>query len=162
MNGIKSGIPKKNFRIDQRMFPEEILSYRDQRFGICKTFILIGRTGFLFCNDVRIGFDKLFIVERNIPDNARSVCNDAEFKGFQLLDDIVDVLGIIFSNPGLNAGSVKEHHGRFVMINPLADWFGQADKVIGHDCKFDKKFCLNRVNLEASGTTSNPQKSRNS
>lgn len=30
------------------------------------------------------------------------------------------------------------------------------------DCKSDKKSCLNRVNLEASGTTSNPQKSRNS
>jgi hypothetical protein len=29
-------------------------------------------------------------------------------------------------------------------------------------CKSDKKFCLNRVNLEASGTTSNPQKSRSS
>jgi len=28
------------------------------------------------------------------------------------------------------------------------------------DCKSDKKSCLKRVNLEASGTTSNPQKSR--
>lgn len=30
------------------------------------------------------------------------------------------------------------------------------------DCKSNKKSCLKRVNLEASGTTSNPQKSRNS
>lgn len=36
------------------------------------------RIGFLFCNDARMG--KLFIVERNIPDNVRSVGNDAEFK----------------------------------------------------------------------------------
>lgn len=30
------------------------------------------------------------------------------------------------------------------------------------DCKSERKSCLKRVNLEASGTTSNPQKSRNS
>jgi hypothetical protein len=29
-------------------------------------------------------------------------------------------------------------------------------------CKSDKKSCLNRVNLEESGTASNPQKSRSS
>ncbi len=30
------------------------------------------------------------------------------------------------------------------------------------DCKSGRKSCLKRVNLEASGTTSNPQKSRSS
>lgn len=39
--GIESGIPQKRSGIDKRMFQEEILQCRDQRFGIGKAFVLI-------------------------------------------------------------------------------------------------------------------------
>ena len=38
---IESGIPQKRSGIDKRMFQEEILQCRDQRFGIGKAFVLI-------------------------------------------------------------------------------------------------------------------------
>ena len=54
------------------------------------------------------------------------------FEGFQLPDDAVGVFGIVFGNPGLNTGGIKEKHGSFCFINPLADRFGQINKVIKH------------------------------
>lgn len=41
------------------------------------------------------------------------------FEGFELPDDTVSVLGVVFRNPCFNAGGVKEQHGRFVFINTL-------------------------------------------
>lgn len=54
------------------------------------------------------------------------------FKGFQLFDDTVGIFGIIFSHPCLNAGGIKEQHGRFFLINPLAYRFGQVNKPVEH------------------------------
>lgn len=39
---------------------------------------------------------------------------------------------IVFGNPGLNAGGVKEKHSRFCLINPLADRFSQVSKPVKH------------------------------
>lgn len=52
------------------------------------------------------------------------------FEGFQLSDDAVGILRVVFRNPGLNAGSVKQKHGRFISVNPLADWFRQVSKAL--------------------------------
>lgn len=41
-DGIKCGISKKSFRVDQRMFLQKILQGRQERFRICQGFILIG------------------------------------------------------------------------------------------------------------------------
>ena len=122
-----------------------------------------------------MSIQKVFVIKADIPDNAKPVCQDAEFKGitkmpvdvhlldgwigsgmgrhravgsfirvkrviqsicffegFQLPDDTVGIFGIVFGNPGLNAGGVKEKHGSFCRINPLADRFGQVNKVIKH------------------------------
>ena len=54
------------------------------------------------------------------------------FEGFQLPDDAVGIFGIVFGNPGLNAGGVKEKHSRFCLINPLADRFSQVSKPVKH------------------------------
>ena len=79
-DGIESGIPQKRFGIDKRMLPEEILQCRDQRLGICKALVLVRRTRFLSNNDLGMGFEKIFVVKGNMPDDAQPVCNDAEFK----------------------------------------------------------------------------------
>lgn len=54
------------------------------------------------------------------------------FEGFKLFDDTVGIFGIVFCNPCLNAGGVKEKHGSFLCINTMADWFGQVNKMIEH------------------------------
>ena len=80
LDGIESGIPQKRFGIDKRMLLKEILQSRDQRFGIRKALVLIRGIRFLSNNDLRMGFEKIFVVKGNMPDDAQSVCNDAEFK----------------------------------------------------------------------------------
>ena len=79
-DGIESGISQKRFGIDKRMLLKEILQSRDQRFGIRKALVLIRGIRFLSNNDLRMGFEKIFVVKGNMPDDAQSVCNDAEFK----------------------------------------------------------------------------------
>ena len=74
------GIPQKRFGIHKRMLPEEILQCRDQRLGICKALVLVRRTRFLSNNDLGMGFEKIFVVKGNMPDDTQPVCNDAEFK----------------------------------------------------------------------------------
>ena len=54
------------------------------------------------------------------------------FKDFELSDDTVCILGIVFGDPCLNAGGIKEQHGCFFLINMPAYRFGQIDKVIEH------------------------------
>ena len=51
---------------------------------------------------------------------------------YQLLYDTVGVFGIVFRYPCLNAGSVKENHGCFFLIDLLADWFGKVSKAAEH------------------------------
>lgn len=50
------------------------------------------------------------------------------FEGFQLSDDAVGILWVVFRNPGLNGGSVKQKHGRSGGINALADRLRQVSK----------------------------------
>ena len=54
------------------------------------------------------------------------------FEGFELLDDTIDILWIVFRDPCFNPGGVKEYHGSLLLINTLADWFRQVNKVIEH------------------------------
>ena len=85
------------------------------------------------------------------------------FEGFQLSDDTVGIFGIVFSNPGLNAGSVKEKHGSFIGYQSVGRSV-RSDQQDGRTWIVSpiRKSCLKRVNLEASGTTEKPQKSRSS
>ncbi len=122
-----------------------------------------------------MGFEKIFVVKGNMPDDAQPVCKDTEFKsiaempidvhlpdggvgggmgrhgavggfigikgivqivgffkGFELFDNAVVIFGIVFRHLGFNAGGIEERHGCFFQINPLADRFGQINKVIKH------------------------------
>ena len=54
------------------------------------------------------------------------------FEGFELSDDTVGILGIVFGAPGFNAGGIKEHHGGFFRVNALADRLGQIDEMVEH------------------------------
>ena len=60
---------------------KEILQHGDEHFCVCEAFIFIWGIGFLFNGDIRMGFQKIFILESNVPDNAKAVCKDAEFIG---------------------------------------------------------------------------------
>ena len=60
---------------------KEILQHGDEHFCVCEAFIFIWGIGFLFNGDIRMGFQKIFIIESNVPDNAKAVCKDAEFIG---------------------------------------------------------------------------------
>ena len=118
---------------------------------------------------------KVFLIKTDVPDNAKPVCEDAEFKGitempvdvhlldgrvsggmwrhgtigsfirgigiiqtigffkgFELPDDTVGILGVVLCNPCFNSGGVKEQHGGFLLINTLADRFGQINKMVEH------------------------------
>ena len=62
------------------MLPEEILQCRDQRFGIRRALVLVRGIRFLSNNDLGMGFEKIFVVKGNMPDDTQPICNDAEFK----------------------------------------------------------------------------------
>ncbi len=98
------GIPQKRFGIDKRMLPEEILQCRDQRLGICEALVLIRGIRFLSNNDLGMGFEKIFVVKGNMPDDAQSVCNDAEFKSKAEMP-----IGIHLLDSGVGGG--MERHG---------------------------------------------------
>ena len=80
-NGVKSSIPQKGFGVDKRMVFKKVLQHRNKGFGIRKAFVIIWRVGFLSSYDIRMGIQKIFVIKADIPDNAKPVCNDAEFKG---------------------------------------------------------------------------------
>lgn len=48
--------------------------------------------------------------------------------GFELFDDSVGVFEIIFRNPGLNAGKIKDSHRGFNRINMLADGLSNVNQ----------------------------------
>lgn len=50
--------------------------------------------------------------------------------GFELFDDAVGVFGVVFRNPGFDAGRIKNSHIGFCRINFLADGFGKVNKLI--------------------------------
>lgn len=62
-DGVKCGIPQEIFWFYKRMRLKEILQYGDQRFCVCEAFIFIWGIGFLFNGDIRMGFQKIFIIE---------------------------------------------------------------------------------------------------
>ena len=51
---------------------------------------------------------------------------------FELFDDVVGIFGVVFRNPSLNTGSVKQEHGSFFLINLLTNGFGQVNKPVKH------------------------------
>ena len=116
---------------------------------------------------------EIFIIEADMPYNAKSVCDDAEFIGiakmavnikllnirigsrmgrhgavsgfirviavikmhglcisFELFDDAVGIFGVVFCNPCLYAGGIKDSHGSHGGIDGLADWLGKINKTI--------------------------------
>ena len=48
--------------------------------------------------------------------------------GFELLNDTVGILRVIFGNPGFNAGGIKDGHTGLGRIDCLADWFGKINQ----------------------------------
>ena len=50
--------------------------------------------------------------------------------GFELFDDAVGILGIVFRNPGFDTGRIKNSHICFCRIDFLADGFGNVNKLI--------------------------------
>lgn len=75
----------------------------DMSFGIGKAFIPIRGIGFLFNNDVRVRFKERFVVKSNVPDDAKPICDDAEFKGITKMSVDVHLLdGGICSSMGRN------------------------------------------------------------
>ena len=44
------------------------------------TFIFVRRIGFLFHNDVRMRGHKIFVIKRNMADDAKAIGNDAELE----------------------------------------------------------------------------------
>ena len=61
------------------------------------------------------------------------------FKGFELSDDAVGVFGIVFRDPGLNPGGVKQSHGGFLPVNALADGLSEIDHMVKHSLKIGKE-----------------------
>lgn len=52
------------------MLPEEALQCQDQRFGICKAFVLVREIRFLFNKDFRMGIEDKPVVKRKMPDDT--------------------------------------------------------------------------------------------
>lgn len=77
------------------------------------------------------------------------------------LDEVVSIFEIDFYDPCFGTEGVKEYHSSLFYVDALAEGFCQINKPVEHELKSNRKFCLKWVNLETSGTTSNPQKSRN-
>ena len=50
--------------------------------------------------------------------------------GFELFDDTVGIFGIVFGDPGLNFGRIKNGHICFCRIDGLTDWFRKINKLI--------------------------------
>ena len=44
---------------------------------------------FLFYNDIRMGFEKILVIESNVMDYAKSICNDAKF--ISVTEMLIDV-----------------------------------------------------------------------
>ncbi len=45
--------------------------------------------GFLFNDEFRMGFEKVFVVKRDMPDDTQPVCDNAELKG--IAETTIDV-----------------------------------------------------------------------
>ena len=101
------------------------------------TFIFVRRIGFLFDNDIRVRGHKVFVIERDMTDDAQSVGDNAKLEDtakmlidIQLLNDSVSVLGIVFGDKGFNTGRSKDGHIRICRIYGLADGRCNISKLI--------------------------------
>ena len=62
------------------MLCKEVFKCGDQKFGIMDTLILIRGTGFLFDNDIRMGFQKVLVIERDMTDDPKTISDNTELK----------------------------------------------------------------------------------
>ena len=62
------------------MFLEEINQYRDKKPGVMNRFILIWRVCFLVHDDFRVFIQEILVIERDIPDDTKTIGDHAKFK----------------------------------------------------------------------------------
>ena len=75
----KGCIPKKRLRFNKWMFLEKINQNWKQLPLNPQEIYLYQGNRFLFNNDIWMGFEKIFVVESNVADNAKPICNDSKF-----------------------------------------------------------------------------------
>lgn len=68
---------------------------------------------------------------------------------FELFDDTVGILGIIFCNPGFYAGGIEDGHRSADRINCLADWFSKVDQAVKKDLQVFRKILLEPGDLRS-------------
>ena len=102
------------------MLLEKVFEHRNESFGIREAFIFIGRVGFLSNDDIRMGIQKIFVIKADIPDNAKSVCHDAEFKSIAEMPIDIHLLD------GWVGGSMGRHGaiGSFIRVKGIVHAIG--------------------------------------
>ena len=70
---------------------------------------------------------------------------------FELPDDPIGVFGVVFCNPGLYAGGIKDSHGSLGGINGLADWFGKVNKAVENGSDVIQEVLLETSNFRSIG-----------
>ena len=93
--------------------------------------------GFLFDSNIRMRRHKVFVIERDMTDDAWPISDNAKLEDtakmlidIQLLNDSVSVLGIVFGDKGFNTGRSKDGHIRICRIYGLADGRCNISKLI--------------------------------
>ena len=67
--------------------------------------------------------------------------------GFELFDDAVGILWIIFRNPCLYAGRIKNGHISLAGINGAADWLGKVNQPFKNSLDIFKEVLLKSGNF---------------
>ena len=76
--------------------------------------------------------------------------------GFELFDDPVCVFGIIFSDPGFDAGRIKDRHSSFRRIYVLADGFSKINQPFKNGLDIFKEILLKASDLRSIGDLVKP------
>lgn len=67
--------------------------------------------------------------------------------GFELFDDAVGILWVIFRNPCLYAGGIQNGHICLAGINGVADWLGKVNQTLKDSLNIFKEVLLKPGNL---------------
>lgn len=135
--------------------------------------------------------EKILVVEVNMPDDVKTICDNAEFVSitkipvnvklfcvgirdgmgrhgtvssfvrvillikmhefcicFELFDDTVGILWIVFRNPGFYSGRIEDGHSNLIRIERLTDGFGNINEVIEHELQIIKKVLFEAGDFE--------------
>ena len=90
--GIKSGIAKEGFGVDEGMGSEKIFQGGDEQPCIMDGFIFIRGSGFLFEDNLRMAFEEIPVIELDMPHNAESIGDNAELIGITEMAVNVELL----------------------------------------------------------------------